>query len=78
MSQKDTLTLYEDLINTGVPEEQAKIQAHQLGSLGDEVNNTCKEIKVHLIKIEKDMYWMRVIGASLVLCFMSNIFWLSR
>lgn len=32
---KDSLTLYEELIAAGVSDAQAKVQAHQLGSVND-------------------------------------------
>jgi DNA anti-recombination protein RmuC len=59
MAYKDTLTLYEELIATGVPKEQASLQAHQLGSLGGEVVNTCNEIKEHLNKLDSKMDQLR-------------------
>jgi hypothetical protein len=63
MAYKDSLTLYEELIATGTPEAQAKTTAHQLG----DVTNI-------LVKIEKDLMWMRVIGAAMVVAFMANFF----
>lgn len=35
MSHKDTLTLYEELVATGISDAQARIQAHQLGGVSD-------------------------------------------
>ena len=40
MSYKDTLTLYEELVATGIPDSQAKIMAHQQGGVVDEMNNS--------------------------------------
>jgi hypothetical protein len=74
MAHKDTLTLYEELIATGVPDGQAKIQAHQMGALSEQMGGIDKTLK----QIEKDLMWMRVIGAAMVVSFMSNIFWLAR
>lgn len=59
MKIRDTLTLYEELIAMGVPDNQAKIQAHQHGDVID-----------LLQKIEKDLFWMRAIGAGMIIaCF---------
>ncbi len=38
MSYKDTLTIYEELVASGIPEGQAKILAHQQGALVDVMN----------------------------------------
>lgn len=72
MGYKDTLTLYEELIATGVSETSAKIQAHQLGAVTDcldVISNTLKEI-------QKDMSWMRLIGAAMTVAFFSNGFFM--
>ena len=62
MSQhKDTLTLYEELVASGVPDEQAKIQAHQLGGVTDILED-----------IKKDLFWMRIIGGAMIVAFLSN------
>jgi hypothetical protein len=74
MAYKDTLTLYEELVISGTPEAQAKIMAHQQGALADEMGS----IEKTLNRIEKDLFWMRIIGAAMVVSFMSNIFWLAR
>ncbi len=74
MAYKDTLTLYEELVATGTPVEQAKIMAHQQGALAEEMGS----IEKTLNRIEKDLFWMRIIGAAMVVSFMSNIFWLAR
>ncbi len=55
MAYKDNLTLYEEMIATGVPKEQASLAAHQLGSLGDLVVSTCNEIKEQLANLRADM-----------------------
>lgn len=91
MSHKDTLTLYEEQIARGVPDEQARIIAHQLGNLADEFGSLTDEltrelrslrsemtagfskIDIRFIKIEKDMFWMRLIGAAMVITFFTNI-----
>ena len=72
MEYKDTLTLYEELVASGVSEDSAKIQAHQLGGVTDcmgEFSNTLKEI-------QKDMSWMRIIGAAMAVAFFSNGFFM--
>jgi hypothetical protein len=63
MAYKDSLTLYEELIATGTQEAQAKTIAHQMG-----------DVTSILVKIEKDLMWMRVIGAAMVVAFMANFF----
>lgn len=55
MAYKDTLTLYEELIASGKSDNEAKIQAHQLGDLGDELSNTCREIKEQLTSMDKQL-----------------------
>ena len=87
MSYKDTLTLYEEQVAAGVPDTQAKIIAHQLGAIGDELSIALNGIKEKLedfdkrfIKLDKDMFWMRYIGASMTISFFANIVvvaWLS-
>jgi hypothetical protein len=69
MKHKDTLTLYEELVASGISDTQAKIQAHQLGGVTD-----CLE------EIKKDMWWMRAIGAAMTVAFFSNGFfmWLNK
>jgi hypothetical protein len=62
MAYKDTLTLYNELIATGIPEAQAQIQAKQNGDVTD-----------ILVKIEKDLSWMRVIGAGMVAAYVANL-----
>jgi len=76
---KDTLTLYEELVASGVPEGQAKVQAHQLGSVGDYMGNAINNMNAKFVemdrkleKIDKDLIWMRVIGAAMIVAFLSN------
>lgn len=79
MEYKDTLTLYEELIAAGVPETSAKIQAHQLGGVTDcmgEFSNTLNEFSNILNEIQKDMSWMRIIGAAMTVAFFSNGFFM--
>jgi hypothetical protein len=70
MAYKDTLTLYEELVATGTPIEQAKIIAHQQGALVEEMGS----IEKTLNRIEKDLFWMRYIGAGMIAAFMANFF----
>jgi hypothetical protein len=59
MAIKNTLTLYKELIASGVPENQAEVQAQQLGGVTD-----------ILERIEKDLFWMRLIGGGMIVaCF---------
>lgn len=92
MLYKDTLTLYEELTASGVPEDQAKIQAHQIGSLGDCLSNSIHSLETKLetrflsidtrfasiekiiSKLDKDMFWMRVIGAAMTATFFAHLF----
>ena len=98
---KDTLTLYEEMVATGMPEAQAKVQAHQLGGIdtyvGDAIhqmnkrmddkfnemddkfsemehrfNGKFNDVDKKLDKIDKDLIWMRVIGAAMIVAFLSN------
>jgi len=76
---KDTLTLYEELVASGVSEGQAKVQAHQLGSVGDYMGNAINNMNAKFVemdrkleKIDKDLIWMRVIGAAMIVAFLSN------
>ena len=73
---KDTLTLYEELIASGVHDAQAKIQAHQLGDVALEQ----LDIRQLMSKIDKDLMWMRLIGGAMVVTFFSNGFfmWLAK
>lgn len=80
MNYKDTLTLYDELILAGTPEPQARAQAHQLGAwndiLGKAINDFTSEIhkiNIRLEKIDKDMSWIRYIGAAMTVAFFSNI-----
>ncbi len=76
MEIKDSLTLYNELKACGVPEDQAQVQASQLGGVKDVVVG----IKEIITKIEKDLLWMRIIGAAMTVTFFSNGFfmWLSK
>ena len=65
---KDTLTLYDELIEAGTPEAQARAQAKQLGEIGTVLD----AMNVKLDKIDKDLIWMRVIGAAMIVAFLSN------
>lgn len=87
MSYKDTLTLYKELVASGVPAHSAEIQAHQLGAMSDylgdainSLNTTVSGVNTRLDKMEKDMFWMRIIGAGMTATFFSNGFfmWLAK
>ena len=76
---KDTLTLYEELVASGVSEGQAKVQAHQLGSVGDYMGNAINDMNAKFVemdrkleKIDKDLIWMRIIGGAMIVAFLSN------
>lgn len=85
MDHKDTLALYDALLAGGCTEPQARVQAAQLGAMGDSlsrsidnVDNRLRQIDKRLISIDKDMLWMRAIGAAMIVAFFSNgfFFWL--
>jgi hypothetical protein len=77
MQHKDALTIYEELLIAGVPEAQAKTQAHQYGDLSDNIGISLNNFErilgnmdKRLTKIDKDMWWMRGIGAGMIIaCF---------
>jgi len=78
MSYKDTLTLYEELVAAGIPDEQAKIIAHQQGGVVDEMigtrlGKTMHEIDIKLTKIDSSMNWMKGIGGTIVVAIIGNI-----
>lgn len=83
MSHKDTLELYDELVAGGCTEAQARVQAKQLASVGDNLANALnriddkftgalERIDKRLIAIDKDLFWMRIIGGSMTLAFLSN------
>ncbi len=77
MAYKDTLTLYDELVATGTPSEQAKIMAHQQGALSDEMGGRYNELNAkldHSIQdLRKDLFWMRSIGAGMVAAYIANV-----
>lgn len=58
---KDTLSIYDELLAGGCTEVQARAQAKQLGDVRDLVS-----------VIEKDLFWMRIIGGAMTLAFLTN------
>lgn len=68
MAYKDTLELFDELVAAGTPESQARAQARQLGEAG----NVLDTMNAKLDKIDKDLIWMRVIGAAMTIAFLSN------
>lgn len=83
MQYKDTLTMYEELISTGMPEGQAKVAAHQWGEMGDTLGNAIygiredlkelkNDVKTQFIELKKDMFWVRIIGAALFAAMLTN------
>ncbi len=69
MAYKNALTLYNELIATGIPEAQAQIQAQQQGDLVEEMGSIDKTLK----QIEKDLFWMRSIGAGMIAAYLTNL-----
>jgi hypothetical protein len=85
MAYKDTLTLYKELVASGVPEAQADIQSHQMGSLADSLIGRFEIMDARFVKmdakldlsiqgIRKDLMWMRIIGGAMTLTFLANFF----
>ena len=52
---KDTLTLYEELVASGVPEGQAKVQAHQFGSVGDYMGNAINDMNAKFVEMDRKL-----------------------
>ncbi len=87
MSYKDALTLYEELVASGTPIEQAKTMAHQQGALSDEMGGRYNDlsekldisfanIDTKLAKIDVNMKWMMLIGGVMAASFFSNVLFL--
>lgn len=81
MSYKDTLKLYDELIAGGCTEAQARVQAEQLGSVGtvlDQFKSDIKDFKTDMDNrfngLEKDLFWMRVIGGAMAFAFLGSWF----
>lgn len=74
MSYKDTLALYDELIAGGCSEAQARAQSKQLGGLSDHFGTAIDDIHKILAKIEKDLFWMRLVGGAMTIAFVSNFF----
>ena len=70
MSYKDTLALYDDLVAGGCTEAQARVQAKQLGGVAEAISEHNDVMR----KIEKDLFWLRIIGGAMALAFLSNWF----
>ena len=76
MAFKDTLTLYEELVDTGIPETQAKIIAHQHGAVGASIVEFRNEIRESFATMDKrlDVSLMKIDSKLDVMT--ANIFWL--
>lgn len=81
MAHKDALTIYEELIAGGEEDKLAKIKAHQYGDLSDylgcaltKFEETLEKMDKRLTKIDKDMWWMRAIGAGMIVACFSVMF----
>lgn len=95
MEYKDTLALYDDLRAGGCTEDQARVQAKQLGAVGNALEILSRslvsmeerinknlirmegEIKQLTIKMDKDMYWVRLIGGAMIIAFATFAFKIS-
>lgn len=59
MKLKNTLELFDELVQSGIPEAQARVQLMQMGTTTDLVE-----------RVEKDLFWMRLIGGGMIVaCF---------
>jgi len=82
------LTLYEELVATGISDEQAKIIAHQQGALSDETGGRYSDLNQKLDKtihefhlkldttfstVETNMAWIKNIGMAIVAAIIANI-----
>jgi hypothetical protein len=74
MQYKDTLELFDELVAAGTPEPQARAQARQLGAIGDLFGTELNNVHSKLDKIDKDLIWMRIIGAAMCIAFLSAWF----
>ncbi len=80
MKYKDTLRLFDELVAGGATESSARANATQLGSFGEFLDDfkssnekSFREIDNTLLSIKKDLLWMRIIGAGLILIFSANL-----
>ncbi|HYT43783.1 MAG TPA: hypothetical protein VEP90_15700 [Methylomirabilota bacterium] len=85
MQYKDTLKLYDELLAGGATESSARANATQLGAFGEFLDDfkssndkSFREIESTLTGIKKDLLWMRIIGAGLILIFSANLFHVAR
>jgi hypothetical protein len=70
MAYRSTLEIYDDLMASGHTEAQSRATANQLDWIGQEH----AEMRLLLAKIDKDLIWMRVIGAAMTFAFLSTWF----
>ena len=80
MRYKDTLSLYDELVAGGCTEAQARVQASQLGGVGEFLDEFKQDFNMQMIglkeemgDIKKDLHWMRLIGATMIVTFLGNI-----
>jgi len=80
MSYKDTLTLYEELVATGIPDAQAKIMAHQQGAVIDVMNGigfrldkSLQEMQTTLAKHDTTLKLMMTFVVFMAAAFVANI-----
>ena len=73
MIYKDTLKLYDELLAGGCTEVQARTQANQLGGMGEFLDDVRKDFDEQMGGLKKDLQWMRLIGAAMIVTFLGNI-----
>ena len=80
MSYKDTLTLYEELVATGIPDSQAKIMAHQQGAvidvmtgIGFRLDKSLQEMQTTIAKHDTTLKLMMTFVAFMTAAFVANI-----
>ena len=74
MKYRDTLELFDELVAAGCPENQARIQAQQLGTMGTYFGDAISMMNAKLDKIDRDLIWMRIVGGAMTLAFLSAWF----
>jgi hypothetical protein len=76
MAYKDTLQLFDEMVENGESEDAARIHAQQLGAMGTYIGDAINGMNSRLDKIDKDLTWMRIIGAAMTVTFFSNGFFM--
>lgn len=88
MSNIDTLQIYDDLKASGIPEEQAHAQAKAIANSNRitpedlaamttryelDFSHLENRLNRRFDKLDRDLLWMRTIGAAMIMLFFGNI-----